>query len=113
MDDLSNVLRRAKIGCSINGVVSNHLMYADDTCLIAPSPSALQNLLKICSEFASVNSVVFNESKTWLMCCKPSCYSNLYVPDIELNGEPITLIKEHKYLGILLNDKLNDELDMK
>ena len=52
MDDLSNVLLQSKLGCNINGLYVNHLMYADDTCLIAPSPGALtvppQSLFRIC-----------------------------------------------------------------
>ena len=41
IDDLSSALNNSMIGCSFNGVLDNHLMYADDTCVIAPSPSAL------------------------------------------------------------------------
>ena len=44
MDGLSDVLNNVKIGCSINNVMTNHLMYADDTVLIAPSARALQSL---------------------------------------------------------------------
>ena len=63
MDDLSLLLNSSKVGCAMNGVTINHLMYADDTCLIAPTPAALQQLLNICSEFAYTSSVVFNEGK--------------------------------------------------
>ena len=41
-----------KIGCNFNCVYVNHLVYADDTILLAPSPSALQKLLKCCVTFA-------------------------------------------------------------
>jgi len=43
MDDLSVCLNNNKIGCSMNGVITNHIMYADDTCIIALSPSALHS----------------------------------------------------------------------
>ena len=52
MDDISSALNDSMIGCSFNGVLCNNLMYADDTCIIAQSPSALFKLLKICTEFA-------------------------------------------------------------
>ena len=45
MDDLSVCLNNSTIGCSMNGVITNHIMYADETCIIAPSPSALHKLL--------------------------------------------------------------------
>ncbi len=113
MDDLSVVLNNSKLGCRINGTAVNHLMYADDTCLIASSPTALQNLLNICSDFAYVNSVVFNEGKTKLMCYKPKSLANLRVPEIFVNGKSISVVNEHKYLGILLQDNQSDESDMK
>ena len=87
--------------------------YADDTCILASSPKALQNLLNICSDFAYTNDVVFNESKTKLMCYKPSCWPHLHVPDIVLNTKAISIVKEHRYLGILLQNNQNDEDDMK
>ena len=113
IDDLSPVLNKTKVGCSVEGIISNHLMYADDTCLIGPSPCAIQKLLDICSKFAGENDIIFNESKTWLMCFKPKCYSNLYIPDLLLNGKVISHRQKHLYLGIMLDDKLNDELDLK
>jgi len=64
MDDLSVCLNNSKIGCSMNGVISNHIMYADDICIIAPSPSARHKLLGMCVNFAQSNFVKFKESKT-------------------------------------------------
>ena len=47
LDDLSVCLNNSKIGCSMNGVISNHIMYANDTCIIAPSPSVYQCALLV------------------------------------------------------------------
>ena len=41
MDKLSCTLNDAEAGCIMNGVYMNHLMYADDLVLIAPSMHAL------------------------------------------------------------------------
>ena len=41
MDELSCNLNQSYIGCSMNGMIINHLMYADDTCIITPSHSAI------------------------------------------------------------------------
>ena len=51
MDDLSSALNDSKIGCSFNGVLCNHLMYEEDTCIIAPSPPPLCKLHQMCKEF--------------------------------------------------------------
>ena len=42
VDELSVNLGSVPYGCYINSVCTNHIMYADDTVLIAPSPAALQ-----------------------------------------------------------------------
>ena len=62
MDDLSALLNSSGAGCTLNGVSRNHLLYADDTCVIAPSPAGLQILLDICSSYAYSHTLIFNES---------------------------------------------------
>ena len=47
VDDLSDYLVKSQIGCHIDNVCVNHVMYADDICLMAPSPAALQKLINI------------------------------------------------------------------
>jgi hypothetical protein len=95
----------------------NHLLYADDLCVLAPSPTALQMLLNLCSEFATSNSIVFNVIKTKCMYIVPKTLKKLYVPDFYLNNENIHLVKEEKYLGIIFDNNLinllSDERDMK
>ena len=36
VDDLSVCLTQRKAGCQLNETVTNHVMYADDICLMAP-----------------------------------------------------------------------------
>ena len=40
-------LVKSQIGCHIDNVCVNHVMYADDICLMTPSPTTLQKLLNI------------------------------------------------------------------
>ena len=63
MDNLSLELNKALCGCNINGVYVHNLIYADDSCQITPSPSALQQLLNICASFANDNYIMYNENK--------------------------------------------------
>ena len=58
IDDLSNMLNSAGIGCLIHNCCTNHVFYADDICVIAPSPSGLQGLLNICAKFGLENDMV-------------------------------------------------------
>ncbi len=60
MDGLSQSLNSQKIGCNINNVLINHLMYADDTVLISPSPRGLQRLIAQCEMYAKDCDIIFN-----------------------------------------------------
>ena len=48
---LSYIINSADIGCHIHNCCNNHMFYADDLCVTAPSPSGFQALLNICSKF--------------------------------------------------------------
>ena len=71
VDDLSIGLTNMKIGCNFNGHFINHLVYADDTVLIASSPSALQKLIDFCTSYAENNDLVINRKKSVCMCVRP------------------------------------------
>ena len=60
VDDLSDYLVNSQIGCHLDNVCVNHVMYADDICLTAPSPAALQKLINICYDFSIQNNLSFN-----------------------------------------------------
>jgi exonuclease III len=112
MDDLSNALNKAKIGCMINSTSVNHLFYADDAIIMAPSPTALQKLLNICVEYADVNELVYNAKKTVSMCVKPKWLKNLRVPDFNVGDRLLNRTEVQKYLGVFIMDTLNDDKDM-
>ena len=48
VDDLSVALNGKKIGCVVNNMIINHLMYADDIVLISPSSIGLIKLIDTC-----------------------------------------------------------------
>jgi hypothetical protein len=64
MDDLSVKLQSMPIGYYINDTCFNHVMYADDAVLIAPSPSALQELVDVCQTFVTENDLQLNKTKS-------------------------------------------------
>ena len=49
-------------------------MYADDICLMTPSPAALQELINKCYDFNVKNDLSFNSSKSYCMVFKPKSY---------------------------------------
>ena len=79
LDSLSVKLSGSGVGCTFSSKNFNHLVYADDTVLLAPSPKALQSLINICVSFANNHGLVYNEQKTKFMCLKPAGLKNIYM----------------------------------
>ena len=82
----------AKVGCIINEVIINHLMYADDLVLIAPSIRAMQILLNYCDSFARDHDVIYSTRKTVCMFLIPKCFKSSIVPCLRLS-RPVGLLK--------------------
>ena len=86
--------------------VTNHVMYADDICLMAPSAIALQKMLNLCYDFSQSNDVILNPIKSQCMVFKPNRFK-LCCPAVCLNGNIIEYAEKTKYLGymFLMTDK--------
>ena len=46
------------------------------------------------------------------MCFKPKCLANLIVPMFTLNGCKIELVVSYVYLGVVIEDSYNDNMDL-
>ena len=64
IDDLSTELALCNSGCYINEQCMNHVIYADDICLLAPSAIGLQQMLDVCFNFSICNDIIFNYVKS-------------------------------------------------
>ena len=100
------------MGCHINNSCINHLCYADDAVLIAPSPSSLQHLINICHEYAKNNEISYNDRKTKCMFVKPKILKDLSVPNMYIDNKKLSWADEQKYLGVFLNSERSDCKDM-
>jgi len=63
-DILINRLTQSGYGCFIGLVFLAVFVYADDICFIAPTATAMRNLLSVCDIFATDFNVIFNAQKT-------------------------------------------------
>ena len=56
----------SNVGCYIDGQCRNHLMYADDICILAPTAIAMQQLLDIhvCNDYGVANDITFHPLKS-------------------------------------------------
>ena len=112
VDDLSALLNASEVGCFIDGSCTNHLFYADDLCLLAPSAVALQDLLDICFQYGQDHDITFNHLKSQYMVFKRRTCT-LTLPDVHLDTMMLPRVTNAKYLGVLMNDEMNDEMEMK
>ena len=71
IDELSIQLTSSNTGCKLQGMTMNHLMYADDMTLIAPSAKGLESLLHTCENYTIKHEIIFNSVKSMCMCVTP------------------------------------------
>lgn len=116
IDELLIRLARSAVGCHIGSNFLGALAYADDITLIAPTPTAMRTLLRICDEFANEYFVTFNAKKT-----KCIYYSNLHCtpddrvqlkPSFFINSNAIEYVQNWAHLGHILNTELDDKDDI-
>ena len=112
IDDLSLALNKLGIGCCVSDILINHLMYADDMVLIAPSTAALQILIKECHKFGIKHDMIFNPRKSAVMIFKNKNDRELNTPPFILNNEAIPVVEDYCYLGHIIDKEMNDEKDI-
>ena len=111
IDDLSQDLAMCKSGCYISEHCMNHVMYADDICLLAPSAFGLQRLLDVCFDFSIRNDIMFKPIKS--VCVVFKFKSNkLYCPTVSLDCDILEYTAYTKYLGFTFSMNVQDDDDM-
>jgi len=114
IDGLLQRLIKSGVGCYmyIGDIFVGALAYADDIVLVAPSASAMRLMLKICEDYGTEFSVIFNASKSaCLFVSKGSrCYSTL--PQFQLDDKPLTFVSEYTHLGHIITANLSDTSDI-
>ena len=95
---MSHELTLCKSGCYIDDQCMNHVMYADDICLMAPNAIGLQKMLDVCFDLCLKNNVMFHHVKSVCVIFKPK-NSKLSCPSVRLNSNIFkTLVKPNIYL---------------
>ena len=112
VDIISVALNKENIGCMIGKQLLNHLFFADDLVIIAPSHKALQRLVNICYQIGVALDIKFNENKTMCMVIRAKEFTNFDFLPILLNGKPLKFCKSIKYLGHVITDTLEDNDDV-
>ena len=104
------MLNKQGVGCCINSKVINHLMYADDSVLLAPSVKGLQKLINIVSDYGLEHNILFNKTKT--VCMHILGRGKKWQSDepvIKIGQHRLSFVKEYKYLGYLVCSDFSDD----
>ena len=67
VNELSELLNKSGIGGNTCGTIINHMLYADDICIVLLSSSGLQQLLNICHDYCELHDLTFN-AKNLCVC---------------------------------------------
>lgn len=113
MDDLSVDLSNMQTGCNLNNVCLNHIIYADDLTLLAPSVTALHKLIDKCLLYAANHNITFNSKKSVAMYIKPKGYEPNNIPTVWMNNTVVDYKSSNKYLGVIISNDMTCNADMK
>ena len=108
INELFLLLRKAGLGCHMNGVFLGCFGYADDLFLLSASRSGLQVMVNLCQDFASSRNLKFStdvnpeKSKTKCLVFSKKAKDRLNVLPVLLNGDPLPWVSQVKHLGNLL-----------
>ena len=101
----------ANAGYYFNSMCINHVIYADNICLLAPTANAMQSLLDVCYEYGTENDILFNHIKFICTGFKLKSYK-LYLPTAFIGQEALKYVSESKYLEFSFSDSKCDDCDM-
>ena len=100
---MSGILNKSTIGGSLGGKRINHLLYADDLCIVSLSSAGLQQLLSICDQYCASHSLTFNVRKSVCIFFKSKMNKLCDNVSVVLSGNNIDFVHETKYLGVMIN----------
>ena len=113
LDCLGLNLSASNFGCKFVDKTVNHLMYADDQTLLAPSAKGLQKLLNTCKTYANTHERVFNSKKSVFMCIEAKCLKPMHTPSLILKNDCLKSVWNYKYLSYTLTEKFCDSVAIK
>ena len=103
-EDLIAEIRSLGLGCRIHDIFLGITIYADDVILLAPSRSALQEMLRVTEKFANDKNIVFstheNPTKSKSKCLWFTGKANARYPaPLQLNGRYLPWVTSPTHFG--------------
>lgn len=101
IDDVIDAVDNSKFGCYFGHLCASIILFADDMLLLAPSVSALQELISLCEEKLSVMDLSINSKKSF--CIRVGPRFSAECANISLSsGSDIQWVSTVRYLGVFL-----------
>ena len=109
-EELFNILKRKRSGCWVRGYFRGMFGYSDDNWILAPSLSALQDILSTCEEYAKTHNLQFSTDVDPKKC-KTKCMAFLnktrVLPSMYLCDNPLPWVDKLKHLGNMVSNKVD------
>ena len=110
MNGLFTLLRERKSGCWVSGEFFGMIGYSDDNWILAPSRTALQEMLTTCEEYANMHNLKFSTDLDPRKC-KTKCIAFLKksrdLSPVMLCGNPLPWVESGKHLGNFFLNKID------
>ena len=113
INDLSIRLTNSGIGGTLGGKFVNHMIYADDLCIVSLSSSGLQTLLKMCTDYCDLHDIKFNAKKSVCLVFRSSVNKSCALPKIFICDTICEFPNEVKYLGVMISSSMKTTIDVK
>ena len=108
-----NKVNKQNIGCKMGIINCNLIAYADDMVIMSPSYKGLQMLLNIVYNELDSIGLKINTNKTKCMIFRSKKKVDQYdIKPFNINGNDIDFVSTFKYLGFIINEKMNDSDDI-
>ena len=117
LDDLLITLRQLQLGCHIGGWWFGAVGYADDLMLLAPNREVLQEMLRVCQQYAREHNLVFStdpipsKSKTKCMYFCGRVGNVKYPAPVQLEGKDLPWVEHADHLGHTLHQLVSMDKD--
>jgi len=109
-------LAKANVGCYVGTFFAGALAYADDIVVLAPTASAMRNMLQICDEYAAEFSISFNANKSKCLIAAPRRRRYLLnksdICSFSVGGKSIEFVDFFTHLGHVISSDLDDCRDV-
>ena len=112
INDLSIRLTNSGIVGTLGGKFVNHMIYADDLCIVSLSSSGLQTLLKMCTDYCDLHDIKFNAKKSVCLFFRSSVNKSCALPKIFICDTICEFSNEVKYLGVMIRSSMKATIDI-